>query len=146
VKPVNRYNWILPDWPLFLREKGPARQTLEVWNVLGRNHNIGTIRTRVILHAHEHLIKSLSSLVEIIGLEIERCLREAVFIGKVVVCIDDIERIRNGRRDVITGGRVLSKVRGIDKVKAGRALGGNSYELRALVRDSVVAASPKTPS
>ncbi len=94
MKPVNRYNWILPDWPLFSRQKGPAREILEGWNVLGRNHNIGTVRTRVILHADEHPIKSLSSLVEVIRLEIERCLCEALFIGKVVVCIDDMERIR----------------------------------------------------
>ncbi len=110
-------------------------------NVLGGSPKNGIVYTRIILHAHKDAIESVSALVKIISLEVESCLREAIFVSEVMESIDDVECIRSGRRGVRPGGRVLFKVHDIFKVKDRRGLDGDVDKLRAFVRDCVVAAS-----
>lgn len=79
----------------------PARARLTV----RRRRKVRIVRARDVLYGHLHPVAILATLVEVIGLEVERRLRPAVLVGKVMDPIDDIEGVGAGSVDVVAFGR-----------------------------------------
>lgn len=129
----------VPDWPLqghqykrhFSRER----------NVLGGRSEVRIVRTRAILHTDRNPVVTGSTLSEVIILEVERGLSEAVAVGEVMDTVDDVERISASGIDVAGGweSRVVGVVEDL-------ASGGLCGEVRggSLEREDVVAAAEVT--
>lgn len=95
-----------------------------------------------VLHGYGNAVIPCAALAEVVVLEVEGRLGEAVDVRHVVHGVHKVERVRARGIDIHLRGRRLVRVLREDEVEPGRGLGGR-VRLRALERDNVVAAAPR---
>lgn len=154
----NRNMRMRPDWPLFVisPSEWPPVQHSAIQNSLRRSSEVSCRRSvsvicpiislhrptivtpSGILHRYRNAVVALGAVAEVVLLEVERGLGEAVHKRDIVHGVDYIKRIRACGVDVHGHRRRLVRVLGEDELARRRL--ARQVRLRALERDCVVPA------